>query len=218
MADRQSSRRPPARRATERGAGRSRPSIGAVRSPEAHRAIIEAAQTILEEKGYAGFTFDAVARLAGSSKPTLYRWWPNKAALIMEVYERTAETALAFDEDGGDLAAELEAMLNRLWSWWSETRAGEAFAGLLAEAQMSEAVQRELREAFLPRRRQVLKAIFERARARGEVAADADVDAAVALTIALGLMHLMSGTLQDRAVIPPCVRLVVDGLKTPARR
>ena len=83
---------------------RSRVSHGAVRSEETHRAIIEAAAAILEESGYAGFTLDAVVKRAGSSKPSIYRWWKNKAALIVEVYERSGEAGLATSRQG-DLRA-----------------------------------------------------------------------------------------------------------------
>ena len=65
-----------------------RASIGSHRNPESHAAILDAAAALLAEHGYAGVTFEAVARRAGAGKPTLYRWWPNKAALLIEVYDR----------------------------------------------------------------------------------------------------------------------------------
>ncbi|MGA3404075.1 MAG: helix-turn-helix domain-containing protein, partial [Acetobacteraceae bacterium] len=73
----------------------SRRSIGAVRNSEAHRSILAAAAQILNESGYAGFTIEAVARRAGASKPTIYRWWTGKAALITELYESDREEALS---------------------------------------------------------------------------------------------------------------------------
>ena len=84
----------------------SRRSIGAVRNSEAHRSILAAAAEILNESGYAGFTIEAVARRAGASKPTIYRWWTGKAALIMEVYELDRKEALSVS-DRGSLEREL---------------------------------------------------------------------------------------------------------------
>ncbi|MCZ4061503.1 helix-turn-helix domain containing protein [Pantoea sp. LMR881] len=78
---------------------KSRRSAGAVRSEASHQAIIDAAKTLLSEKGYVGFSIDGVARLAGASKPTIYRWWANKAQLIAEVYEVESACAIHIPED-----------------------------------------------------------------------------------------------------------------------
>jgi AcrR family transcriptional regulator len=47
------------------------------------RALLGAAWEELRESGYAGFTIDAVARRAGTSRPVLYRRWPNRAQLVL---------------------------------------------------------------------------------------------------------------------------------------
>ena len=66
----------------------SRKSEGAVRSGKTHEAILEAALDILEEQGYAGFTIDAVALRARAGKPSIYRWWKSKGALLVEINEQ----------------------------------------------------------------------------------------------------------------------------------
>ena len=66
----------------------ARKSIGARRNPDSAEAILEAAEAVLIEAGYAGFSIEAVARRARAGKPTIYRWWPSKAALLLEVYQR----------------------------------------------------------------------------------------------------------------------------------
>ena len=62
-----------------------RRSIGSRRNPETQEAILEAAEALLLEGGVAGFSIEAVARRARAGKPTIYRWWPNKTALLLEV-------------------------------------------------------------------------------------------------------------------------------------
>jgi AcrR family transcriptional regulator len=195
---------------TQAKPARSRASIGAVRSPDTHSAILNAAARVLTNEGYAGFTFDAVARLAGSSKPTLYRWWPNKAALIMEVYEQSSETVLA-PKDHGSLEADLNDIMRRLVVWWRDTRAGEAFRGVIAEAQGSSEAQEQLRATFLPRRREILRKAFDRAQARGEITNSADTESALSLLIGMNLMLLMTGEL-DPEICKPAIHLVVRGL------
>jgi hypothetical protein len=51
----------------------SRKSIGSARNPESHEAILEAAEDVFCEAGYAGFSIEAVARRARAGKPTIYR-------------------------------------------------------------------------------------------------------------------------------------------------
>jgi len=64
---------------------RRRPrEAGRRRSKTAHRAVLKAAEEILLESGFAKLTVDAIADRSGVSKATIYRWWPNKAAVVLE--------------------------------------------------------------------------------------------------------------------------------------
>ncbi len=45
-------------------------------------AILEATRTVIAERGPERFTLSAVAAQAGVSRPTLYRWFPSKEALL----------------------------------------------------------------------------------------------------------------------------------------
>ena len=59
------------------------------RSPRAHRAILTAAAEIVARRGYGASSIEEIAAEAGVGKQTVYRWWPNKAALFIEVYGGT---------------------------------------------------------------------------------------------------------------------------------
>ena len=58
------------------------------RNPDAARAVLTAAVELLDNQrvGYRGLTMQAVAERAGVSKATLYRWWPDKAHLVLDAY------------------------------------------------------------------------------------------------------------------------------------
>ena len=59
---------------------------------------------LLGEVGYAALSVDAIARQAGTSKPTIYRRWPSKAHLVHEaVFPAGIATELP---DTGSLAGE----------------------------------------------------------------------------------------------------------------
>lgn len=189
-----------------------RVSIGAVRSPEAKAAILKAAAEVLDEVGYRGFTIDAVVKRAGSSKPTIYRWWRNKAGLIMDVYERAGEVALA-TPDTGDLQRDLAAYLGSLWDWWRSSRSGEALRSFVTEAQLDSLSIKELREGFLPRRERSIRLIFSRAHARGDIAdCPVAIDAAVHLIVGWSWLNLLTDNLDHTDEIDAVTRLITRGL------
>jgi AcrR family transcriptional regulator len=48
-----------------------------------HAVIMDAVYSLLEEKSVRDLTIEAVAKRAGVGKPTLYKWWPTKATLVL---------------------------------------------------------------------------------------------------------------------------------------
>lgn len=69
------------------------------RSDRSRRAIYDAALALVGETGYARTTIEGIAARAGVGKQTIYRWWPSKAAVLMEAFldlaARQAEEAAA---------------------------------------------------------------------------------------------------------------------------
>ena len=194
-----------------------RRSIGAIRSPEAHASILAAASKILDESGYAGFSIDAVARRAGASKPTIYRWWKGKAALIMELYEKERETALTVP-DRGSLEHQLIVRMRNLWRLWQRTPLGHALRSIIAEAQADPSALTQLREDFLPKRRAWTYTLFERAVARRKIPAQADIESATTLIYSFNLYHLLTEQLDNEAAINKYVAMIVSGMKSEASR
>lgn len=190
---------------------RSRVSIGAVRSPESTEAILKAAAEILEESGHKAFTLDAVVAKAGASKPTIYRWWGSKAALIRDVYEHSGEASLVVP-DTGALADDLTAHLDSLWHWWASTRSGEALRSFITEIQLNPDSLQEFRDSFLPRREYTLRRIFMRAVERGEIPKGPQIETAVSMLTGLSWLHLLTGNLGARNHIRDAVTIVVKGL------
>ena len=58
------------------------------RSCETVEAIVEAATRILGRRGWARFTTNEVAKVAGVSIGSLYQYFPNKAALVAAIKRR----------------------------------------------------------------------------------------------------------------------------------
>jgi AcrR family transcriptional regulator len=115
---------------------RVRRSIGASRNPASAEAILSAAEALLSEEGYGGFSIEKVARRAQAGKPTIYKWWPNKAALLLDVYLRQKSIMMP---DTGRLEDDIIQFVESVLSCWRETPAGTIFRSVIAEAQSDEA-------------------------------------------------------------------------------
>jgi len=50
---------------------------------ESHAAIMDATYALLQKKSVRDLTMEEVARRAKVGKPTLYKWWPTKATLVL---------------------------------------------------------------------------------------------------------------------------------------
>jgi len=81
-----------------------------VRSAHAHEQVLSAAQELFSERGIDGASMDAIAETSGVSKATIYKHWPDKDALCLEVLYRLKNQIPIFETD--DLRADLTALLN----------------------------------------------------------------------------------------------------------
>src|SRR5688572_10693277 len=72
---------------TEVNAATTTRTRGRPRSEAARRAILEATRALLEATTVRDLTIETIARQAGVSKSTIYRWLPNKAAIVIDAVE-----------------------------------------------------------------------------------------------------------------------------------
>jgi AcrR family transcriptional regulator len=150
---------------------------GRVRSPEAHDAVLAAATELLEEQGYQALTIGGIAERSGVAKSTIYRWWSSKPELVMEAYTATVSRRMP-EPDTGSVAADLTAFVEHLYqgaTWETRLR---ALRGLMAEAQLDSTFEEPFRN-WVQTRRDVVLTLLARARDRGEIRADADLDLVV---------------------------------------
>ena len=122
------------------------------RSESARAAVLGAVTALVAEDGYGRLSMEAIARRAGVSKQTVYRWWPTKAAVVLEALNEGAQVIAPADGDAREF-------LRRTVRGAHRNRA--LLAGLMAEAQLDDAFARSFRDDFLARRRAVLRELLE---------------------------------------------------------
>jgi AcrR family transcriptional regulator len=135
-----------------------------------HAVILDAVYELLQEKPVSAFTMEAVAKRAGVGKPTLYKWWSSKAALILDMFSerldkgvKTPETTTV-EEALRARVHHLVRVINGLF--------GKVVADLLAEGQSDPAILRELYERHFRVRRGAAVALIQQGMEKGEFAAD----------------------------------------------
>src|SRR4051794_35435011 len=101
--------------------------MGRPRSQSARAAVLAATADLIDEHGYGKLTMEAIAKRAGVSKQTVYRWWPSKAAVVLETLN---EVAAAIAPASGDLRDFIRRSVR------GAQRNRELLAGLMAEAQL----------------------------------------------------------------------------------
>ena len=73
---------------------------GRPRDARHDQAILAATLRILQEKGYGGLTIEGVAARAGVGRPTIYRRWPSKPALVVAALVQSARLAVPVLDTG----------------------------------------------------------------------------------------------------------------------
>lgn len=145
------------------------------RSERSRRAVLDAAAKLLTERGYADVTIDGIAAAAKVGKTTIYRWWPTKASIFMELYAELASKVTP-PADSGSVATDLALLLKGTFKLYRETAAGLALSGIVAEAQSNAIVSRIVRNDFAPSRRQIITTLLERGVERGEISRGVNID------------------------------------------
>ena len=144
------------------------------RSEQARQAVLEAADDLLSERGFAGVTIEGIAAAAGVAKQTIYRWWSSKTDILMDALLQDAAEELT-PADHGDLREDLSDQLSRVAAFLTRSDAGAVCRALIGQAQHDPAFATDFRARFLAEQRERDRLPFDRAIARGQIPASTDV-------------------------------------------
>ena len=188
------------------------------RKTRVRSAVLSAAGEVLKHDGYAGLTMERVAAESGVAKTTLYRSWPTKAALCMDLYLDVAGREL-HDPDTGDVARDLKKIAETVVALQKRTVAGPAFIGLIAEAQVSPGTRTAFLAEFAEKRRTLTRTVLRRGIERGELRADTDIDLVIDVIGGATTFRLLQKHAPlNRKFTDALVTLVLSGCRPGARR
>ncbi|MFC8734030.1 TetR/AcrR family transcriptional regulator [Luteimicrobium sp. NPDC057192] len=155
------------------------------RSETSRQAVLAATAAICAESGYQRLTIEAIAARAGVGKMTIYRWWPSKGAIVLDLLDQAA--AVGIDPpDTGDLAADLRSLLVEVIDILTPLDSSPAI-GLLAESLHDCALSRQVHERLIRPRIATFEQRLRRAQEVGQL--PPDVDLAVALDLLYGPIY-----------------------------
>ncbi len=154
------------------------------RSTEAHEKVLNAALDLFSERGIESTSMDAISQASGVSKATIYNHWADKEALLLEAMlmihglDREPE-----DVDTGDIQRDLTTVLTRKPPDKCDAVRNRLTPTLIAYSAFHPEFGREWRHRVTEPPRQCIKKILRRGVSSGQLPADLDIEASVALLL-----------------------------------
>ncbi|NXY98772.1 TetR/AcrR family transcriptional regulator [Streptomyces sp. BR123] len=189
------------------------------RSDRSRRAILDAALALVGEVGYNKLTIEAIAARAGVGKQTIYRWWPSKAAVLLD-----ASLALAGDAeteggwtfpDTGDLAADLKSVLRATVDEFNDEKYAAPARALTAAGATDPELGARFTEKLLEPQLALYEARLRTAQEAGQLTADADLRLTVEMLLGpLTYRWLLRTAPLTHAYADALVDGVLSGLRT----
>jgi AcrR family transcriptional regulator len=146
---------------------------GRPRDARRDEAILAATLALLQEQGYSGLTIEGVADRAGVGRPTIYRRWPSKPALVVAALVDSARLAVP-ERDTGSLRRDLIAVQRHQVELMSSPVSRRVTAGLIADLASDPHLAETYVSQYLAPRRATVWQVLQRGVDRGELAADVD--------------------------------------------
>ena len=154
------------------------------RSAQAHNNVLMAAVELFSERGIDATSMDAIAEASGVSKATIYKHWPDKDALCLEVMgylHGIDEEPPVFDS--GDFRADLIAQLQYQPAADRKTLRDKMVPHMIAYASRNQVLGVAWRARVIEPARVALTNIIRRGERRGVLRHGIDPEVGIALLL-----------------------------------
>ena len=182
------------------------------RSEKSHLKVLEAAVRLFSEQGIDATSMDAIAARSGVSKATIYKHWPDKDALAMEVlvwlYRLDEEVRPV---EHGSLREDLIAALSYRPVEHHPKERERIMPHLIAYSARNQTFGKAWRAKVVVRHTAYLARVLKSAMDRGEIDSSLSMDVAVALLFGPMMYRQMfvAGSRDEKAP-PAFITQVVD--------
>ncbi len=152
-------------------------SPGRPRCPVTHQSILDAANDLLEEIGFAAMSIEGIASRAGVGKATIYRRWPNKASVVMDAFLAATAREIPFPNTRSpreDIRRHMRSVVKML-----NSPRGRIIATLIGAVQSDAELAEAFRTRFVAIRRAEANRVLQRAIDSGELSRDTDLEFAL---------------------------------------
>ncbi|WP_175282541.1 TetR/AcrR family transcriptional regulator [Bacillus toyonensis] len=184
---------------------------GRPRNIETQKAILSASYELLLESGFKAVTVDKIADRAKVSKATIYKWWPNKAAVVMDGFLSAAARLPV--PDTGSALTDILTHATSLGSFLI-SREGTIITELVGEGQFDSKLAEEYRARYFQPRRLQAKQLLEKGIKRGELKENLDVDLSIDLIYGpIFYRLLVTGEKLDESYVHDLVINAFEGIR-----
>ena len=165
---------------------------GRPRSIHADQAILQATLDLLAEVGYESMSIEAIASRAGVGKTTIYRRYTSKEELVADAIESLRDD-LAIP-DTGSFWGDMDILINNAAKKIDSPLGRQTLALIISTASSNPQFAEVYWTKYTKLRREAFSKVLERAKSRGEIHKDADVDL---------IIDLVSGSLYYALIFKP---------------
>jgi len=185
---------------------------GRPRNIETQKSILSSSYDLLLENGFGAITVEKIAERAGVSKATIYKWWPNKAAVVMDGFMSAAASRLPIPDTGSvfnDIIIHATNLVHFLTS-----REGKIITELIGEGQFDEGLAEAYRTRYFNPRRVEAQQLFKKGIQREELKENLDIGLSIDLIYGpIFYRLLLTGDELDDSYVKSLVTTAFEGIK-----
>lgn len=184
---------------------------GRPRSESSRLAILDSTRRLLTHNSVQKLSIEAIARKAGVGKTTIYRWWPNKSAVVMEaIFSQPAFNNIMPTPRNAvhGVTMQLDKLCRQMTG-----KNGRLVAEIVGEAQSNPEALKIFTDTYLQDRYDTLSSYIDGGKQTGEFSDNINTDSAIDVVLGPTFFRLMSGQELDDTFIKDMTDMLLKALK-----
>jgi AcrR family transcriptional regulator len=184
---------------------------GRPRSESSRLAILDATRRLLTHSSVQKLSIEAIAKKAGVGKTTIYRWWPNKSAVVMEAIflQPAFKNSIPTPRNAvHGVTMQLDKLCRQM-----SGKNGRLVAEIIGEAQSNSEAINIFIKTYLQDRYDTLSSYIEGGKRTGEFSDELDTDTAIDVVLGPAFFRILSGQELDEAFVENMTAMLIKALR-----